>query len=503
MKLPTVKPKRSTLRGDDVVFMYPAADPASYSAYGCTFLAWGGAAKGGEVRRMESLGIHSTGSMWCLTAGAENCHKNEDLRDAVCRDIEGKPIPVWWLFDCTYEGTPTWFGCTNHPAFRAFVRERVAQEMRGGAAGLHVDDHLGTAHTVAFLGGCFCDHCMKAFRAWLSTNGTAATRKGADVSDWESFDYRDLVRQHAVDDQAYQKQKESIPLHAEFIDCQLQLASQNVSQLGALAAEIVGHPITLSANTALPELPHLAVAKQLTHLVGEVPHHAEEGTAGLLDAVHAYRMAEAIGKPLAATARGYDWAWVKANGSTNLVKIWIALSYSMGQRLMAPHRQWCYTNALGTHWYEGPAGEFAPLYRFVRGYPNLFHETRTLGPLAVPSNVPRTLDTVADRLALQQALADGNPQPLQAGKAWIFPRERTDGSLIIHLLNLDYSPHADHISSRRELDVCLPEIGTAKAATATVYAPDAEPFSIPVRRERGMLLLTISELRIWSVVVIH
>jgi hypothetical protein len=33
---------------------------------------------------------------------------------------------------------------------------------------------------------------------------------------------------------------------------------------------------------------------------------------------------------------------------------------------MAPHRQWCYTEEKGTHWYEGPRGAYAPLYRFVR-----------------------------------------------------------------------------------------------------------------------------------------
>jgi hypothetical protein len=331
------------LRGDDVVFMYPAADPAVYSTYGCTFLAWGGAASGTIVRQMESLGIHSTGSLWCLTAGAELAHKDTDLRDAVCRDIEGKPIPVWWLFDCTFEGTPTWFGCTNHPAFRALLRQRVAEQIRGGAPGLHVDDHLGTAHSVAFLGGCFCDHCMKAFRIWMAENADSIALKEVGVTDWSVFDYRALVRKHARDDATYRKVKESIPFYTDFLDCQLQLAAENVRQLGAIAAEIVQAPITLSANTALPELPHLAVTTHLTHLVGEVPHHAEEGTSHLHEAVHAYRMAEAIGKPLAATARGQDWAWVKEHACANLVKIWIALGYCMGQRLMAPHRQWCFS----------------------------------------------------------------------------------------------------------------------------------------------------------------
>ena len=243
---------RTGLRGDDVVFMYAAANPATYTAYGCTFLAWGGAASGEAVRRLTELGVHCTGSLWCLTAGAEHLHKNADLRDAVVRDIEGKPVAVWWLFDSTFEGTLTWFGCTNHPAFRAFVRQRVAEEMRGGAPGLHVDDHLGTAHAVAFLGGCFCHYCIAAFRDWIAIHGTAKTMTLAGVTTWDDFDYRLLVRRHAADDANYIAQIESIPLRTEFLDFQLQRAAENVQQLGALAAEIVEHPITLSANTALP-----------------------------------------------------------------------------------------------------------------------------------------------------------------------------------------------------------------------------------------------------------
>lgn len=106
------------LKHSDVVFMY-AADEASYKAYGATFVAWGGANTAAQVKRHRDLGIRCTGSMWCLTAGAENLAKDPALHDAVAKDIEGKPIEVPWLFDHVYQGQKTWFGCTNHPAFRA------------------------------------------------------------------------------------------------------------------------------------------------------------------------------------------------------------------------------------------------------------------------------------------------------------------------------------------------------------------------------------------------
>ena len=500
---PVAQPHRSTLYGDDVVFMYPAADPATYLDYGCTFLAWGGGAKGEAVRHLTSIGVHATGSMWCLTAGARTVHENPDLHDAVARDIEGKPIAVWWLFDCTFEGTPTYFGCTNHPAYRAFVRQMVAEQMRGDAPGLHVDDHLGTAHTVAYLGGCFCDTCMTDFRSWLRQHGTVESLMAAGVNHWDGFDYRTLVRQHAAADADYQANRETIPLHPEFLDFQLQAAAENVRQLGALAAEIVKRPITLSANTCLPELPHTVVTPHLTHMVGEVNHHAIKGTAELLDAVHAYRMAEAIGKPLAATAKGQDWAHLKASGQDNLAKVWIALGYCMGQRLMAPHHQWCYTQNLGTHWYDPDSSELAPMYRFVRAHSQLFRDTTTLGPLTVPADLPAQLNTFAGRAAFEQALEAGHPQPLQSGPAWIFPRRASDGGLIIHVLNLAYSSETDLMEPQRDLPISLPaELTKNLAAQATLHTYDAPDETAPVQATPGQPLLHVPLLRGWTVISI-
>ena len=493
--------QRASLYGDDVVFMYAAADPRTYEEYGCTMLAWGGASDGETVRKLRDMGVHSTGSMWCLTAGAKELHANADLRDAVARDIEGNPIPVWWLFDVTFEGTPTWFGCTNHPAFRAHVRHRVAREMRGGAPGLHVDDHLGTAHPVAFLGGCFCDYCMREFRNWLKRHGTSSATSAAGVTSWDDFDYRTFIREQLSTDAEYQQRRATLPLHEEFLDCQLQLAAENVRQLGALASEIVKHPITLSANTCLPELPHLAVTPHLTHLVGEVNHRSSNGTADLLEAVLAYRMAEAIGKPLAATAKGQDWALINATGAVNLVKIWIALGYCCGQRLMAPHRQWCYTNEKGSHWYAGPAEALAPMYRFVRANPHLFRDTATVGPLAMHTDLPLKLSTHAGRAALEAALAANDPRPLASGPAWIFPRQTAGGTTIVHVLNLAYALDGDRVLPQYNLKVAVPlEKDDQRITHAIMHSYDAEPIDVTLEKIGDRTALILPELRIWSVI---
>jgi hypothetical protein len=96
-----------------------------------------------------------------------------------------------------------------------------------------------------------------------------------------------------------------------------------------------------------------------------------------------FDFADAIGRPLASTASGGDWAFIQASGRHGLVRSWIALGYAAGNCIMAPNHQWCYTPEKGTHWYEGPTEQFAPLYRFVRDHPDLFDGYQNHADLSV------------------------------------------------------------------------------------------------------------------------
>ncbi|MCU0917651.1 MAG: hypothetical protein MUC88_24275, partial [Planctomycetes bacterium] len=354
------------LRHSEVVFMYAASDDA-YRAYDATFVAWGGAETAEKVKRHHDLGIRCTGSMWCLTAGPEKIHTDPKLRAACAVDIEGNPVEVPWQFDHTYEGTKTYFGCTNHPEFQKLCRERVRQAMAGKADGLHVDDHLGTAGS-CWNGGGFCDYCMTAFREYLRSHATKEQLEKAGIERLDDFDYRTLVRKYATTRPQYRKVQYQIPLMDLFLRFQAEAAAEHTRQLGQLAAETAGHPVLLSANAGLPNKTHTYVVKYLTHVICEVGQNAPAGTQRIEHALEAYELATQLGKPLAATASGQDWAFVKQNNCEELVRFWIALAYAHGQRFMVPHpqRQWCFNNELGTHWYAAPVEAYAPLYRFIR-----------------------------------------------------------------------------------------------------------------------------------------
>ena len=472
------KPPLPVLKHSDVAFMY-ASDEQAYRAYGATFVAWGGASRPEQVKMHHDLGIRCTGSMWCLTAGARNLFDNAELREAVARDLEGKPIAVPWLFDHTYKDMKTYFGCTNHPVFREHCRQQVREQMRAGADGLHVDDHLGVAQAATAFGGGLCDYCIAGFRDYLKAHATPEQLAKAGVKDLEKFDYRDLIRQYATTQEQYRKVQYKIPLMDLFAQYHLEAAAEFVRELGEVGAKAAGHPILLSANACLPEKRHVVVAKYLTHIVCEVSFNARQGTAKLDQAIGAFDMARSLGKPLVATAFGWDWSHIKATNAEELVRFWIALTYAHGQWFMAPHptRQWCFNNELGTHWYQAPVEAYAPVYQFIRKNAKWFDdfEPSDVSGIQAPPNVLCTV--------------------MRKGDA---------GPIVLHVLNRDYDAEGKKMRPVKNVRIALPAaMVKGRKGEVQLLSNDAEPLAATVGTEGDTASITLPELRLWTLAAIE
>ncbi|MBM3211217.1 hypothetical protein FJZ33_03290, partial [Candidatus Poribacteria bacterium] len=354
---------KSILKHSDVAFMY-TADQEIYKIYNATWVAWGGASAE-RVKEAQALGIHYAASMWLLTAGAENIHKRADLKDAVSKDIFLEPIIVPWLWDHTYEGTPSYFGCTNNPTFREFSRERVISTMKTGADGLHIDDHLGSAGSF-WHGGCFCDFCVKEFRNFLKGDIYKNEIMKHNIA-LEDFNYRDFAKARFSSRDEYKNRRHELPLIDAFHTFHVKSAAKFVAELKELATSVKGASISCSANTGLPNPAHLVVTPNLTHCVCEVEFRHGGKNAPQSSPIAAFKVADAIERPVAATASGWDWAYAhENNNAVGLVRLWIAESYALGHRLMAPHRKWAFTAEKGTHWYQSKPEDFAYLYQFIR-----------------------------------------------------------------------------------------------------------------------------------------
>ncbi len=362
-----------------------------YEAYGATVLAWGGRPSAKSLD--QARGMKFFGSVGMVTEFSGYYERfPQTYEQGLCRDLEGRPFKVPWLTDLQHKGVPYWWCCTRQPLFRQFISERVIETVKAGADGVHIDDHHGTAGAI-WSGGCFCDRCVEEFRDYLKAlPAEQLARQG--LRDPAAVNYRTLLREWLA--QQPGRKVQAHPLWPQWRTYQLRGAARFMAELRALAAQTAGHPVPMGANACLLWGPHLNDFHSLDLFSAEIDHHASDQR--LSDApLVAYRLADAVGRPLASTAGGGDWASIKEHNLPGLVQGWVALGYAAGHCLMVPNRQWCYTPQKGTHYYEGPKEKFAPLYQFVRQHRGLFDDYLNHADLTVLFSL-RTFDHDAPRI---------------------------------------------------------------------------------------------------------
>ncbi len=544
------------LKRSDVVFMYES-DRQTYEDYGATVLAWGG--RPTPKSREAARGITFFGSVGMVTEFARYHDRFPETYEAgLCHDLEGKPFKVPWLTDHQHQGIPYWWCCTQQPFFRQYVSERVAETVKAGADGVHIDDHLGSAGAL-WLGGCFCDRCAAGFRDYLNAL-PAAERTRQKVPDPVPSDFRRDLRTWLAADT--RRKMFGHPLWDLWRTYQCRAAADFMLELRRLAAETAQRPVPMGANAGLLSPPHLSDYQALDLFSAEIEHHAARRCLDDTPLV-AYRLAEAVDRPLTSTASGQDWAFIKEQNLPGLVSGWIALSYAAGQSLMVPHRQWCYTPEKGTHWYAGPKEVFAPLYRFVRTNAALFDGYETLADLTVAvshrtftrdrsrlfgpcnrlasSNVSYRLllggdavvdhplpandlrrarrllvlepgdFTATDQQTLAQAAATAQRfESVEQALRTVTPAVRVEadgvvralprvkpGSAVVHLVNYAYGASRDSVEPLRGVKVRLDRqaLGVPTATRATLFTPGASPVELQVQDGA----VTIPELRLWAV----
>lgn len=353
-----------TLRRSDVVFMYD--NPKLYEAYGCTVLGWSGSSERRRVEAAHAQGVRLfCSSVGFLTEWSGMIDFSPNYLDAACRNFAGEPFVVPWLWDHKYKGQPAYWWCTNSPLYREYLDRRIRSIMRSPLDGLHIDDYRGTSGAVTWLSACFCRHCMEGFRKYLAENVSKQKLASLGIQDLAQFDYRRFLLERGVKPEEYNQKRSGLPLAAEFLDFQVKANNAFVVAYRKQAEKYRGKPLALCVNSGITDPHGLVIAPYLSFFCCEVNHDAASRQVPT-HPIYAYKLADGVGRPVASTAGGWDWAYIKEHKLPGLVRTWIALSYAFGHHFMAPHRQWCYTEEKGTHWYDGPTEEYAYLYQFVR-----------------------------------------------------------------------------------------------------------------------------------------
>jgi len=417
------------LSHSDVISMYPAS-PDKYRAFSVSVVEWGGHPQNdGDIDSFVSwavgpahdMGLRYVGGVGMVTEFALFMQTCPEWEQAICLNVRGERIRVPWLWDHSYNGNPAYWFCTNDPRYRSFLRDNVLLAVRAGVDGIHIDDHLGSSNTY-WLDGCFCENCVAGFRDYLRDNVPPERLAELGIADLAAFDYRDFVLTWLAANPA-QKAFDA-PLGADYLVYQFRAARDVMAELRATAETQAGRPLTFSANGGPPSPSQMTDFDVLTHFCAEVGHDTSLGA----NPAYTYKLSAALDRAMVATAGGWDWAFVKANNRPGLVRAWIAQSYAFGQHFMAPHHQWCYTDELGTHWYDGPPEEYGPTYEFIRQHRPLFDGQESIAQVGVvySAKAARQGET-GDRQATEALLRANIPFDMAvAGDEWVPARLTMD-----------------------------------------------------------------------------
>ncbi len=416
----------------DVIFMGPK-DGEIYDAYGATMVSWGSRAwqdtDGARKHFIDRVDVaHERGMRYCAglafrTAFAQMIDFDEGFEDSICKTLDGERILVPWLWDHEHNGHPAYWFCSNAPGYREFLRYQTRMATITDIEGLHIDDYAGTAGT-EWRGGCFCEHCMAAFREYVRENVAAERLEECGVTSPEGFDYGEFLRGQGITTDDYRRKVGStLPLGPEYLTFQYRAAAEWVAEIRAYAEELVGHPLLLSVNSSASNPKSLVISSTLSYFCGEVHHEAEERAVPKAP-IFTFKLGDALDRPQVCTASGQDWAYVMEHNLPGLVRTWVAQAYAYGHQLMAPHRQWAYTQEKGTHWYESTPEDYADLYRFVRANAELFdgYEAAAQVGLVYSNAAFRRNATEARDACATLARANIPFRLLIAGDDWLEPR---------------------------------------------------------------------------------
>lgn len=564
--------ERPRINASDVVFMYTPSDPTQYDAYAGTVAGWGGRPRTHNAQDVEGFRqrvaeAQRRGVRYCASVdflvdfGGFIDFRPDNFMDAVCRDLDGNPIRVPWLWDHKHKGHPAYWFCTNNPDYQAYLRDQVQRACSAPIDGLHIDDYAGTSSCSAWNGGCFCPHCKQGFREYLRQRLSPDELKQKGVERIDEFDYQMFLKSRGVTAEQFRKERGKLPLGDVFQRFQNERMKQTVGGVFEFAEKLRGKPLVRSVNSSASAPQTLIVSPLIDYFCGEVGHHAGSAQAPV-EPAFVFRMVEALGRRQTATAGGHDWAWIKANEKPGLVRTWIAQAYAFGSAFMVPHNQWCYTEQLGTHWWKGKPEDFAYLYRFVREraalldgcvsfantalvYSNAnFGEIRNAALELTRANVPFAIVVAGDdelplRLTAESIapydylLTGANPlsgeqqQVIQKSSAHVAPwkglaqlpdaikkqvvvngsdrvrvslRCKPNAPLVCHVLNQNYDKDKDDV---QPVDVQITLNGDLlkkDAREAIIHAPQRDPVRAPMMKNGDAMSFEVKGLGLWAVV---
>lgn len=323
-----------------------------------------------------------------------------NFMESVVRDLEGKPVVTWWVH--TYKGHPAYFYCTNAPRYRDYLMYQVRCVMATDVDWLMIDCAIPTIQSLnERYGGCFCEYCIAGFCSYLEERLSSEELIGHGIEDIASFDYQAFLLERGIDKEQYRTEilawPPTIPLAWEFLDYQYREIRDLFFQFKAYAEELAGRPVPMSANSPFYQPMSSYALPALDFNTLEIQYEAPETEIYPLDPIHIFKLNDALGRLMAATAIPPNFEPYRIKDRPGHVRLWIAQAYAFGHVFMVPVKMWTlrFKNE-PDRWYYSKPGDYEPLYHFIRDNPHLFDGYEALASVGlVYSNLAARRDQEA------------------------------------------------------------------------------------------------------------
>ncbi len=241
-----------------------------------------------------------------------------------------------------------------------------------------IDDPLGTADAALWKGGCYCESCIAQFREYLKSNFTAGELADKGIVDIGSFNLKEF---HAQFSQLPPSRR---PLRAECIDFQLKKSAEMFQDVVGHAFKVSGEriPVSCNLNPCYRYAGYLLL--KVDYFSCEIPMGAKTGFLKNSQSFLAFKIAEALHKPIAIMGHGGDHAFIQKNNLFGMLRCWIAEAYAFGGYFMTPYWLWAYSPEVGSHRYRPRhKSELTPIYQFVKYHSNFFDEYEFVSHVAL------------------------------------------------------------------------------------------------------------------------
>lgn len=413
-----------------------------------------------------------------------------DDTELACVDLNGVPVIPTWKRAWRPPGN-LWI-CINNPAVERAYLDYLKAYLDAGAEVMQRDEPGGNENALAW-GGCFCDHCMRQFRQYLSQNTSPSQRKSLEIEDLEHFDYRDLLKRQgaAVGDDFRRWDGGALKQH--FVEFQTRATAAFHERTRRALDEYAGRRVPFSCNNGCRRWTPIEMA--FDWAFGELSYrHAQPGM------IHdATREAALLGRCQVITMpKRADWE--ESDSWRRLTRQTIAMAYACGGHTMVP---WDVYMPGDAPRYFGAPEHYADLFGFIRA------NSRYLDGYEYAGALGRDIDCTlyGDRPPLRL------PDESQVRAVVRAVPGRQDAPVVIHLvdwsddprpLKLTLDPAALFGDRPLEMKLLVPKAYDEKSHQAAEEAHSYAPLSKTISIEGGYVTsVDIPALKPWGLVIIE